>query len=146
MADPISAGLLIAGTALKVHGQISAGVHNKRVAYARAQEEERAGSQKELQIRAVARKAIGEQVAAQASNGFLGDTGSALEALAESQINRESDVLNVRREAMGRAQSLRAEGDYAKRTAFMDAAGTIIGAAQQGYKMQSDWSAAKANG
>ncbi len=144
--DPVSAGLMIVGTGVKAFAQNSAGVHNKRVAYAQASEEELAGSQKELRIRESARKAIGQQVAAQAGNGFLGGTGSALDALAESQINAELDVLTIRREAMSRAKSLRDQGDMAKREGQMNAIGSILGGASSLYGMSQDWAAARKPG
>lgn len=136
--------LTIGGGLLKAAGQARAGSANRELAYGQAREEEAAGAARELRIRAEARKAIGEQVAAQASNGFLGDTGSPLEALAESQVNAVLDAMTVRREAAMRARSLRAEGNQARAMGRMGAIETLIGTGAQGLGIGSDWAAARA--
>lgn len=120
-----------------------AGRQNRDALYSQALEEENAGNAQALRIKEQARKIIGEQAAAQASNGFTGDSGSALDALTESQINATLDTMQVRRDAMMKARSMRAEGDmrysqgrYAMLGSFLSAGAKLIGAS-------SDWGAAK---
>lgn len=113
MADPatISAGVSIAGSVMQGLGGYNAGKYNRDVAYNAAREEENAGVAEEARIRNAARQAIGQQVTSQGENGFAQGTGSALDALAESQINAAFDALQVRQQAARRARARRAEGD-----------------------------------
>lgn len=140
----IPMALAVIGGGMKAYGQVRAGNENKKQAYGQAREEEAAGAERELRIRAAASKAIGEQAAAQSANGFMGGTGSALDALAESQINAVLDAMTVRREAAGRARALRAGGDQAQRMGRMSAIETMIGTAGQVWGIKSDWAAVKA--
>ena len=141
-AIPIA--LSIGGSLLKANSANKAGNANRAIAYGQAREEEAVGAARELRIREAARKAIGDQVAAQASNGFQGGTGSALDALAESQTNAVLDAMTVRREAAGRARSLRAEGDQARSAGRMSAVESLIGGAGAALGMKSDWAAVRA--
>lgn len=120
-----------------------AGRQNRAALYGQALEEENAGNAQALRIKEQARKIIGEQVAAQAANGFTGDSGSALDALTESQINATLDTMQVRRDAMMKARAMRAEGDmryqqgrYAMWGSFLSAGAKLGGA-------MSDWGAAQ---
>lgn len=146
----MEAAAMILTAAPKVIGGIAAnkaGKQNQRVLNEQALEEERAGSLQELRIRENARKAIGEQVAAQASNGFLGNSGSALDALAESQTNMVLDALTVRREAAARAKALREEGSIRRSQGKWALIEGLVGAAAGAYSQQRDWAAAgKAGG
>lgn len=123
-----------------------AGQANKRAADAQALEEEAAAAAQELQIRDTARKAIGQQAAAQASNGFSGDSGSALDALAESQINMLVDVMRVRRDAAGKARSLRAEGAMAATQGKFGLIEGLLGAGSAAMSARNDWAAARPGG
>lgn len=135
----LSAGAkIVSGIAANKAGQA-----NKRALNDQALEEEAAAAAQELQIRETARKAIGQQAAAQASNGFAGDTGSALDALAESQINMLVDVMRVRRDAAGKARSLRAEGAMAAQQGKFGLIEGLLGAGSAAMGMSSDWAAAK---
>lgn len=136
--------LAIGGSLLKAHGANKAGNENRKIAYGQAREEEAAGSARELRIRESSRKAIGDQLAAQSSNGFQGGTGSALDALAESQTNAVLDAMTVRREAASRAKSLRASGDQARSAGRMSAVQSLIGGASAALGMKADWAAARA--
>lgn len=138
--------LAVIGGAYKIGSSYIAGKQNKKALYAQSREELAAGAAKELRIRETARKAIGEQVAAQFSNGFLGGTGSALEALTESQVNATLDALQVRREASARAQGLRSEGDMRARQGTLDAVGALVGTASAISGMQADWAAVRRPG
>lgn len=135
--------LTIGSGLVKGAGALAAGAQNKRALYGQAHEEELAAAEQELRIRETARKAIGEQIAGQFSNGFQGGTGSALEALTESQVNMTLDALRVRRAGMAKAMSLRAEGDMRKRQGVFDAVGAVLGTAGDVMGMKGDWAQAK---
>lgn len=124
-------------------GALKAGNANRRALYGQAREVESTAAAQELRIRDTARKAIGEQVAAQFGNGMLGGTGSALDALAESQVNAMLDVLQVRRESTAKAMSLRAQGDQARTEGRFALASSILGAASSAAGMGDDWAQAK---
>ncbi|WEK43647.1 MAG: hypothetical protein P0Y64_02095 [Candidatus Sphingomonas colombiensis] len=105
--------LQIAGNVVQGIAAHDAGKYNRDASYNAAIEEERAGNAEQTRIRAAARQAIGQQVAAQGENGFAQGTGSALDALAESQVNAAFDGLLARQQAAARARARRAEGDVA---------------------------------
>jgi len=104
-----AAGNIIGGV-----GAYEAGKYNRDVANTEAIEIERQGAEDELRVRQAARAAMGAQVAAQGANGFAQGTGSAIDALAESQINAALDALTVRRAAASQARSRRVAGAIAK--------------------------------
>jgi hypothetical protein len=104
-----AAGQLIGGV-----GAYEAGKFNKATADTEAIEAERAGAADELRVRDAARQAMGDQIAAQGANGFQQGTGSALDALAQSQVNAALDALTVRRQAAAQARSKRISGSIAK--------------------------------
>lgn len=136
--------LAIGGSLLKARAANKAGNDQRKLSYGQALEEETASAAQELQIRESARKAIGQQLAAQSSNGFLGGTGSGLDALAESQTNALLDAMRVRREAAARAASLRSQGNQARSAGRMSAVESLIGGASQVLGMKSDWAAVQA--
>ena len=135
--------LMVAGAVVKGVGGLAAGAQNKRVLFEQARAEQMQGAAEELRIRDAARQAMGEQVAGQFSNGFEGGTGSALDALTQSQINATLDALTVRRDAASRAKSLRAQGRQAMTGAMFGAASDIIGAGSSVIGAKADWAAAK---
>lgn len=145
MADPVTIGtaLAIGGKLVKGVGAMKAGKANKRAMFAQAREAENVGETNVLRIRDEARKAIGQQAAAQSSNGFLGDTGSAIDALSESQINAALDALTVRRDAAMKAQSYRAEGKQAQKRGNYALAESMLGAASSAAGMADDWAQAR---
>ncbi len=136
--------LMIGSSLLKARAANKAGNAQKKVADGQALEEETAGAAQELQIREAARKAIGAQVAAGSSNGFRGDTGSALDAITESQTNMVLDAMRVRREAASKARSLREQGSQARSAGRMSAIESLIGGASSVIGMRSDWAAVHA--
>ena len=140
----IPMALMVGGSLLKAHAANSAGNDQRKVAYGQALEEETASAAQELQIRESARKAIGNQLAAQSSNGFQGGTGSALDALNESQTNMVLDTMRVRRDAASRAASLRTQGDQARSAGRMSAVQSLIGGASSAFGQVSDWAAVHA--
>ena len=140
----IPMALMIGGSLLKAHSANKAGNSARRQTYGQALEEEAAGAAQELRIREVSRKAIGEQIASQSSNGFLGGTGSALDALAESHTNAVLDAMQVRREAAQRAKALRTQGDQARSSGRMSAVESLLGGAAAAFGAKSDWAAVRA--
>jgi hypothetical protein len=135
-----AAGNLIGGVA-----GYEAGKFNRAVSRTEAIEAERAGAAQALQIRDAARAAIGRQVAAQGGNGFLQGTGSAIDALAESQVNAAMDALIARREAAGRARSARVAGDIAYAQGSNSLVQGMLGAASSAAGAHRDWAAARAS-
>lgn len=136
--------LAIGGALVKGAGALSASRANARGLEQQSDEELRAGVAQEADLRVAARAAIGEQLAAQGSNGFMGGTGSALDTLRESQINAALDVLRIRREASVKASTLRAQAKDVRRQGVFSAAGALIGGASSLIGMKQDWASASA--
>ena len=143
MADPVSAGLKMAGQIVQGVAGYSAGLASKRAAYQSAKEAEQDAVDQETRIRENARKAIGGQIAAQGSNGFQMGTGSALDALMESQTNAVLDALVVRRRAASEARARRIEGDQAKKNGTFDLISGVFGAVETAAVAKQDWASAK---
>ena len=122
---------------------LRAGNAQKKALYAQAIEEESAGNAQALLLRDKARATIGEQVAAQFSNGFAGGTGTALDSLVESQINAALDVMELRRQAEGRARAYRIKGDQAKVEGQYALAQGLIGAGSDISGGIQDWADAR---
>lgn len=138
----LPAALAVAGPIIKGIGAYSASRANARALEAQATETLNAGAAQEADLRVSARAAIGEQVAAQASNGFMGGTGSALDTLRESQINAALDVLRIRRDASVKASTLQSQAKEVRRQGVFSAAGALIGAGSAAIGMKQDWAAA----
>lgn len=132
-----------AGSLVQGVGGFMAGQANKKAAYAQADEELRAAQGQERELRRDARAKIGEQLAAQWSNGMEGGTGTALDALRQSQLDAVLDAREIRRQGVAKYQSLRAQGKQAARQGMFDLAGGLLGAATSAGKMQNDWAQAK---
>ncbi len=138
-----STGLSAAGSLLQGVGGYKAGKFNAQQLEQAALQAERDGVAEVAAVRSSARAAIGQQVAAQFSNGFEGGSGSALDALTESQINAALDALTVRRQAQAKAQSLRAQGALARmqgRNALLQG---MFGAGSTIIAQRADWAAAR---
>lgn len=133
-----AAGNLVGGIA-----SYETGKYNRSAARTEATEAERAGAAEESRIRDAARMAIGNQVNAQGSNGFQQGTGSALDALTQSQINAALDGLSVRSQAAGRARSARVSGDLAYAAGKNAMVQGMFGAAAKGIDWASSRSAAQ---
>ena len=133
-----------AGSLIKGIGGLQAGNYNKKVAYGQAREEEATANADALRVRDDARRQIGQQIGAQFSNGFMGGTGSALDALKESQVNAALDVMEARRRGQSKANALRSQGDMAQQQGEMDLASGVLGVACDIYGMNHDWAVARA--
>ena len=124
-------------------GGLMAGQANKKNAFAQAREERRTFAENEREVRRDARKAIGTQLAAQWGNGLEGGSGTALDALRESELNAAADAAEIQRQGMARSKSLRAQGKQAGRQGYFDLAGGILGAADSFSGMRNDWAQAR---
>ena len=133
----------VVGNVVKGIGSFAAGQANAKALHAQAKEEGIAGAAQEAQIREISRKAMGEQVAGQFSNGFQGGTGSALDALHESAVNAAIDAMRVRREATLKAENLHKQGHQAAVQSWFDLASGLLGAGSSAAGMKSDWAAAR---
>lgn len=134
-----AAGQLIGGM-----GGYEAGKYNQAVANTEAIEIERQGAADELRVRQAARAAMGAQVAAQGANGFAQGTGSALDALAESQVNAALDAMTVRRAAASEARSRRIAGSIARAQGENALTQGMLGAAASGIDWASQSRASRA--
>lgn len=135
---------------LPIVGNLVQGIAGNSAAQANAAQAEaaatdalRTATADEAVLRDRARKVIGEQVAAQFANGFQGGTGTALDALAESQVNATLDALRIRRDALSRASTYRYQASMERRQGFLSLASGILGAGAAGYQQQQDWAAAR---
>lgn len=135
--------LAAAGPIIEGIGRYKAGRANARALEAQAVEEANAGAAQELDLRKQAREAIGQQVAAQFSGGFMGGTGSALDSLRESQINAALDVLRIQREGQVKVQTLKKQAGVQRSQAGFALASGLIGGASAALGMKSDWAAAR---
>jgi hypothetical protein len=130
----IPAAIAVGSSLVKGLGANAAAKANARAADQNAVAELNSGAAEEARIRDAARRAMGEQIGAQGASGFQLGTGTALDALAESQINATMDALNARRDAAGRARGhqvkagqFRREGDNALLSMGFDVANSIVG-------------------
>jgi len=132
-----------AASILQGVGGFMAGKANQKAANTQAREEINASTVQEQQIRDQARAKMGQQIAAQWGNGLEGGTGTALDALAQSQIEATLDVMEVRKQGVSRYKSLRAQGKEAARKGAFDLAGGLLGAASTVKSSNSDWAQAR---
>lgn len=133
-----------AGSLIQGVGGVLAGRKNKKRAFAQAREETRAANEEESEVRKNARRAIGAQLAAQWGNGLEGGTGTALDALRESQVESALDAMAVRRQGRSRNAALREQGKAAEREGYFSGASALLGAASSFGGMKADWANAQA--
>lgn len=91
----------------------SAGKYTRKVMRVNAQNTYGDQVEQDSRIRDAARMQMGRQIVAQGASGFQVGTGSALDALRESAINREVDLATVGRQAKMRAAGFIQQGDLA---------------------------------
>ena len=72
-----------------------------------------------------------------------GGTGTALDALRESQVNAALDAMEIRRQGASRANAARASGDAAAAEGRWGMASAMLGAASTYGQMKNDWAQAK---
>ena len=135
--------LMVAGQIVGGIGGLASGLANSKALRKQARGELQAGVDEETRIRDAARADMGQQVAAQFSNGMMGGSGSALDALRESAINAKLDALEIRRDATGRARALRAKARQEKIGGVFALADGLIGAAGSIAGANVDWADAR---
>jgi hypothetical protein len=140
----VAMALSVAGPVIQGIGAARAGKQNQAVAYEAALDEERTMVADLSLMRDVARRDMGEQVAAQWGNGFEGGSGTALDAVKESQINAALDAMERRRQGLSRANALREEGDIARREGKFALASGILTGASKAIGGATDWAQANA--
>lgn len=90
----------------------------------------REGVAQDSMIRDNSRQAIGEQIAQQGASGFEVGTGSPQDALRQSGINAELDILNARRNAQMKAQGFQIDAELQKKAGTMSLINGVFGAAK----------------
>jgi hypothetical protein len=91
----------------------SAGKYTRKVMRQNERNALNDGVEQSDRIRTAARIAMGRQLVAQGSSGFEMGTGSALDSLFESQVEREIDLATVRRQSKMKGNAYRQDGDLA---------------------------------
>ena len=117
-------GGLVEGT-----GYLAQGRYNSRVAERNALYAERDAAAAAERAREESRAGIGGQAAAQAGSGFETGTGTALDALRESQVAGMLDTLTLRRKGRAEADAIRQQGQLARMEARGRATKAYFGAA-----------------
>ena len=135
-----------AGALAQGVGGFMAGNADKAAAYGQAHEEELAAASQVRASREDARSRIGELLAAQNSNGLEGGSGTALDALRESQVNAALDAMELRRQGDLKARSLRTQGDSRQREGRFALLSGVLGAGSQYLGMKHDWAQARSGG
>lgn len=80
-------------------------------------------------IRAEARTRIGQQISEQGNSGFVPLEGSAFDAVRESAVNAETDILLARRGKQMEAIGFKAQGDLAYAQGYSAMSGAMINGA-----------------
>lgn len=121
----------------------AAGKYTRKVMKVNARNALNDGLEQQDRVRTEARLAMGRQIVAQGGSGFQVGTGSALDELRESAINREIDLATIRRQSTMKAKGFEQEGRLARAqgksamiggfisgaASFMDAASSAFGGA-----------------
>lgn len=92
----------------------SAGKYTKKVMKINAKSARGDALEARDRIRTEARRTMGRQIVAQGGSGFAIGTGSALDDLFESAIEREIDIATVRRQGEMKALGFQQQGDLAR--------------------------------
>jgi len=122
-AGPVIAAV---GSVVKGVGGFQAGKANAYAARAEARAATQEGVAQEADIRAQARRAAGEAVAAIGANGGGLGTGSALDLLRETALESGLDLLRVRRGAANKAMGLEAQAKNYRRQGAFDLVGGLL--------------------
>lgn len=105
-----------------------AGKFSRKVMQTNASNAERDGAAEASRIRDAARLSLGRQLAGLASSGFDPASGSALDAIRESSIEAELDILTTRRKADMAATGYKSQGQMAYAQGYnAQSAGVIAG-------------------
>lgn len=132
-----------AGALAQGVGGLAAGNADKRAADMQAREEELAAAAQVRSVREDARSRIGELLAGQWSNGMEGGSGTALDALRESQVNAAFDAMELRRQGELKARALRAQGKARQSEGRFALLSGVLGAGSQYLGQRHDWAQAR---
>lgn len=135
--------LMAAGSMIQGVGGLKAGNAAYKSGMRSAREAENVAADESLRIREEARRAIGQQLAGQSANGFTGGTGSALDAVLESQINAALDAMTAIRDGANRAQAYRADARARRSEGRMALVSGLIGAGKAVAGGMDDWAQAR---
>jgi DNA-binding helix-hairpin-helix protein with protein kinase domain len=131
--------LAAAGSMVQGVAGFAAGNADAKRQKMQAAEDERATTAEIERMRDEQRAAIGVQLAAQVSNGIEGGSGTALDALRQSQINAALDVIEVRRQGAARAKALREGAKSSRLQGQLSLLSGVLGAGSSYIKTSSDW-------
>ncbi len=141
------------GTVLAAGGKLVGGLGGFLSANANAARdkeqaaEERYASAAEIRrMKDEQRELIGEQLAAQVSNGLEGGSGTALTSLRQSQVNAALDVMEARRSGELRARALEQRAKDSRREGKFSLLSGIFSAGSTIYKQRSDWAQERRRG
>lgn len=118
-----------------------AGKYTRNVMRTNAINAERDGAARASRIRREARLHMGRQVAGLAGSGFQ-LTGSALDAVRESAIEAELDIMTTQRGARSEADALRSKGELAYTSGYNQMSGGFLSGAARIMDFASDYSSA----
>ena len=127
MCDPLSiaASALVVGTGASIYGQIKSGKAAKKAADAEAASVKRQADYQTTQIRDAFERYIGAQGGNIAKSGRAVG-GSALDIIADSAIDAETQIAAVKTGAAQQAQATISAGKRARSAAYFNAAATGI--------------------
>ena len=131
--------LAAAGSIVQGVGGMMAGNANAKRAEKQASEERNASAAERRRVMDEARSQIGEQLAAQVSNGLEGGTGTALDALRQSQVNAALDVMEIRRQGELRSRALRTQAADSRREGRFALLSGVLGAGSSALQQRNDW-------
>lgn len=127
-AAPIAIGLQVATGLTQAKSQHDGLEYNAGIDQINAQRSLADGAAQENDINARARAVAGDALAATAANGVQVGTGSALDALRQTAINAQFNVLNARAQAQGRANAYELDATAKKAQAKSALINGILGA------------------
>jgi len=119
-------GQIAEGTAYLRQGRF-----NGRIADRNALNAERDASAEVAQVREQVRQTMGQQLVAQGGSGFEVGTGTAFDALTESQVNGMVDAMALRRRGSSAADAYRQQGQLARMQGRTAATAKYFGAAAE---------------
>jgi hypothetical protein len=135
----LPAALAVTGSLVQGVAGLKAGNRNAKRAREQRDEELRSTAGEIRRVKDEQRSQIGELLAAQVSNGLEGGTGTALDALRQSQIEAAMDVMEMRRQGSLRARALEQQAKDSKREGRLALVQGVLGAGSSALKMRSDW-------
>lgn len=138
----VAEAMQAAGQVLVGQANFESGKYTRSVMYANAKNQE-ADTQMEVErLRDAARLAMGRQVVSLSSGGLDFD-GSALDAVRESAIESQLEIMQTRRKGALAAESYRVQGRTAYAAGYNSMIQSHVGAAKELAESRADYAAAK---